>query len=50
MTAPVYTYIESDFASADETCAEYRKRTATHCKPHRLRRVRRLLISGLSAG
>jgi hypothetical protein len=40
MLATTLTYIESDFAHANETCIEYRRRTA---QPRKQRRLRRLL-------
>jgi hypothetical protein len=44
MTAPTFSYIASDFASAAETCSEYRSRVAAPHRPNGLRRVRRLII------
>jgi hypothetical protein len=40
MLATTVTDIETDFADADETCAEYRHRTS---RPRKHRRLRRLL-------
>ena len=40
MLAPTLSYIETDFADAGETCAEYRDRKSA---PRRHRRLRRLL-------
>jgi hypothetical protein len=40
MLAPTLEYIETDFADALETAAQYRRRTA---KPRKQRRLRRLL-------
>ena len=40
MLAPTLSYIETDFADAGETCAEYRHRTSP---PRKHRRLRRLL-------
>jgi hypothetical protein len=40
MTTPTLEYIETDFADATETCAEYRYRTAL---PRKRRGLRRLL-------
>jgi hypothetical protein len=40
MTTPTLEYIETDFAHALETAAQYRRRTAL---PRKQRRLRRLL-------
>ena len=39
MLAPTLNYIETDFADAGETCAEYRHRTSSPRKYLRLRRL-----------
>ena len=42
--APSLTYIESDFADADETLREYRTRTHGTTRASVLRRVRRQIV------
>jgi hypothetical protein len=39
MLAPTLEDIETDFADARETCAQYRRRTAQPRKQRRLRRL-----------
>jgi hypothetical protein len=39
MLAPTYNYIETDFATATETCAEYRRRRSENRRPRGLRRL-----------
>ena len=46
MIATTLNYIESDFASADETADEYRARTAAPRSGHVLRRAYRRLTRG----
>ena len=43
MIASTISYIESDFSNADETCAEYRKRTAEPSNGRIVRRTYRRL-------
>ena len=43
MIASTISYIESDFSSADETAAEYRRRTASPARGHYARRAYRRL-------